>query len=258
MIDLHSHILPGLDDGAATLERSLEMARVAVADGTSTIVATPHADAHYDVRPPARDAALATLRGALEQERIPLEVLPGAEIAIDVLIGLDAESRDAMRLGGGPYLLLECPLAQTSGTFDAYLERLLGAGERIVLAHPERCPAFQRSPERLERLVDAGAVTSVTAGAFGGNFGSTVQRFAFAMVASGWVHSVASDCHDAVRRPPTMADELDRAGLGPVRDWLTVDVPAAILAGDPIPAAPVAPESLRARPRRRLLGLLGL
>ena len=257
MIDLHSHILPGLDDGAATLESSLEMARVAVADGTATIVATPHADAHYDVRPPARDAALATLRVALEQERIPLEVLPGAEIAIDVLIDLDAESRDARRLGGGPYLLLECPLAQTSGTFDAYLERLLGEGERIVLAHPERCPAFQRSPERLERLVHAGALTSVTAGAFRGSFGTTVQRFAFAMVANGWAHSVASDCHDAVRRPPTMADELERAGLAPLRAWLTEDVPAAILAGEAIPAAPVASATLQTRPRRRLLGLIG-
>ena len=184
------------------------MARVAVADGTATIVATPHADAHYDVRPPARDAALATLRLALEQERIPLEVLPGAEIAIDVLIDLDADSRDAMRLGGGPYLLLECPLAQTSGTFDAYLERLLGEGERIVLAHPERCPAFQRSPERLERLVHAGAVTSVTAGAFRGSFGDHGPEV---RVRDGRQRLGALRRQRLPRRRPAAADDGDRA-----------------------------------------------
>ena len=99
MIDLHSHILPGLDDGAATLDDALAIARAAVAAGTRTIVATPHADAHYGVRPSARDAALETLRVALAQERIALEVLPGAEVAIDVLIDLDddARERDAPR-----------------------------------------------------------------------------------------------------------------------------------------------------------------
>jgi protein-tyrosine phosphatase len=252
VIDLHSHILPGLDDGAATLEDALAMARAAVANGTQTIVATPQADLHYDVRPSARDAALATLRVALTREAIPLEVLPGAEVAIDVLIDLDDEARDALRLGGGPYLLLESPLAQTAGAFDTYIERLLMGGERIVLAHPERCPAFQRKPERLERLVRAGALTSVTAGAFTGQFGATVQKFAFSMVTSGWAHSVASDCHDAVRRSPSMGHELDQSGLGAVRHWLTHDVPAAILAGSVIPRAPVELETALERPRRRM------
>jgi len=250
VIDLHSHILPGLDDGAATIDDSLAIARAAVAAGTRTIVATPHADLHYDVRPAARDAALATLRAALAGEAIALEVLPGAEVAIDMLIDLDGDDRDALRLGGGPYLLLESPLAQTAGSFDGYIKRLLEAGERIVLAHPERCPAFQRRPERLERLVRAGALTSVTAGAFTGQFGTTVQKFAFEMIRSGWVHSVASDCHDAVRRSPRIAEHLERAGLGPLSSWLTHDVPTAVLAGTAIPAPPVAPGDAIKRPRR--------
>jgi protein-tyrosine phosphatase len=252
VIDLHSHILPGLDDGPATLDDALAIARAAVAAGTRTIVATPHADLHYNVRPSARDTALATLRVALAQDSIALDVLAGAEVALEVLIDLDDDDRDAMRLGSGPYLLLESPLAQTAGAFDDYLERLLASGERIVLAHPERCPAFQRRPERLDRLVRAGAVTSVTAGAFTGQFGDTVRKFAFSMVTNGWAHSVASDCHDAVRRPPSISEHLERAGLGTLRRWLTEDVPGAILDGTTIPSPPVPPHTVFERPRRRL------
>lgn len=248
MIDLHCHILPGIDDGPRNIEDSLLVARAAVAAGTSTIVATPHADSHYRVLAPARDAALATVRDAVAREGIPLEVLGGAEIALDLLPDLDDEARDALRLGGGPYLLLECPLTQAAGAFDEYLARLLSSGERIVLAHPERCPTFHRDPERLARLVHGGALTSVTAGAFAGRFGSIVRRFALGMVRDGLVHSVASDAHDDVRRPPGMRDELEQAGLGSMASWLTQEVPAAILSGARIPVAPPAPELV---PERR-------
>jgi protein-tyrosine phosphatase len=255
VIDLHCHILPGLDDGAPDLDASLAMARAAAAGGTRTMVATPHADGRWRVRAPERDAALATLRGALVREGIELTVLAGAEISLDFLLDLDDEERDSLRLGGGPYLLLECPLAQAAGAFDQYLARLLSSGERVVLAHPERCPTFHRDPERLTRLVHAGALTSVTAGAFAGRFGSTVQRFALDMVRNGLAHSVASDSHDDVNRPPGLRDELEEVGLGSMAAWLTEEVPGAILSGAPVPAAPPAPE-LPAR-RRGLRGLLG-
>ena len=238
MIDLHCHILPGVDDGPADLEASLELARAAVAAGTTTMVATPHADSTFRVGAGRRDAALAELRPALAEAGIPLEVLPGSEIAIDVFLDLDAAERDALRLGGGPYLLLECPLAQAAGAFDDYLARLLGEGERIVLAHPERCPTFLRSPERLARLVSGGALTSVTAGAFAGRFGSVPRRFALDMVRDGLIHSVASDAHNTGSRPPGLGAELDEAGLGALRPWLTEAVPAAVLAGDRLPPMP--------------------
>jgi protein-tyrosine phosphatase len=255
VIDLHCHILPGLDDGAPDLDASLRMARAAVAAGTRTMVATPHADGRWRVRAPERDAALATLREALAGEGIELGVLPGAEISLDVLLDLTDSERDSLRLGGGPYLLLECPLAQAAGAFDQYLARLLSSGERIVLAHPERCPTFHRDPERLTRLVHAGALTSVTAGAFPGRFGSTVQRFALDMVRHGLAHSVASDSHDDATRPPGLRDELEDAGLGSMAGWLTEDVPGAILSGGPIPPPPPAPDL--PAPRRGLRRLLG-
>lgn len=258
MIDLHCHILPGLDDGAAAVEDSLAIARAAVAAGTRTMVATPHADTSYGVLPPQRDAALAVLRSALQREGVALEVVGGAEVALDFLMELDDDTRETLRLGDGPYLLLECPLAQAAGPFDQYLARMLTSGEKMVLAHPERCPTFHRHPERLADLVRSGALTSVTAGAFVGRFGPVVQRFAFGMVRDGLVHSVASDSHDDVRRPPGMRDELEAAGLGSMSAWLTQEVPAAVLAGDRIPPAPptpaLAPERREGGLRRRLFG----
>lgn len=253
MIDLHCHVLPGLDDGPQDMDASLTLARAAVAAGVETIVATPHADGHFRVGSEARDAALARVRDALAAEQIPLELLPGAEIALDRYIDIDDAERDALRLGGGPYLLLESPLGQAAGAFDRFIATLLSAGHRIVLAHPERCPTFQRHPDRLERLVHGGALTSITAGAFVGRFGSPVRDAAFAMLRDGLVHNVASDAHDAIHRPPGMAAELEQAGLGELAPWLTREVPAAILSGGPIPLRP--PVDLPAA-RRGMLGRL--
>jgi protein-tyrosine phosphatase len=111
-------------------------------------------------------------------------------------------------------------------------------GFRVVLAHPERCPAYHRSPAALGVLVRSGVLTSITAGAFVGRFGGTVRRFALELVGSGLVHSVASDAHDRSLRPPGMASELQQAGLGGLADWLTREVPEAVLRGADIPPRP--------------------
>ena len=122
-------------------------------------------------------------------------------------------------------------------------------GHGIVLAHPERCPAFQRDPELLESLVRAGVLTSITAGSLVGRFGSSVRRFALELMEAELVHNVASDAHDVDRRQPGMADELEHAGFGALTRWLTETVPGAILAGEEsVPAAPAASRS--AAPRR--------
>ncbi len=118
-----------------------------------------------------------------------------------------------------------------------------------MLAHPERCPAFQRDPPTLERLVRAGLLTSVTAGSLGGRFGGEARRLALALAREGLLHNVASDAHDAVNRTPEIAAELERAGLAPLAPWLTGAVPAAILDGGEIPPAPVG-RRRRAGPTR--------
>lgn len=256
MIDLHSHILPGIDDGPPTVEASLDLARAAVELGTAQIAATPHIDAHFHLGPADRDAPLGALRAALEAEGIPLTVIPGAEIALERYLDLTDAELEALRLGDGEFLLLEAPLSTAAGAFDRFLAGLLGRGVRMLIAHPERCPEFQRRPEKLADLVRAGALAQVTAASLAGRFGSPVQDAALHMLAEGLVHDIASDAHSAERRRPGLREGLETAerelpGAHALADWLTVDVPGAIVRGEAIPRRPSV--VLERRRRRGLL-----
>lgn len=245
MIDLHCHVLPGIDDGPATVEGSLEIARLAAAGGTTVLVATPHVSWRY-----RNDAATIAERVAALNERLAseevltadgrvLEVRAGAEVALTLIPELDDGQLAALGLGGGPWLLVEPPFTPVAPNLEAILLELQRAGHRVVLAHPERCPAFQRDPAALERLVRAGLLTSVTAGSLGGRFGGEARRLALVLAREGLLHNVASDAHDAVNRTPEIAAELERVGLAPLEPWLTGAVPAAILDGGEVPPAPV-------------------
>ena len=252
MIDLHCHLLPGIDDGPATMEESLALACAASAAGTRTIAATPHIDHRYEVTGEQVAAGVEGLTAALTEAGIDLEVRRGGEIALDRLIHLDRSERDRLRLGGGPFLLLEAPLSPAAGNFDAFLSQLRDQGEQILLAHPERCPAFQRRPERLTRLVDAGVLCSITASSLSGAFGAPVRSFTLDLLREGLVHDVASDSHGALDRAPDLVGpfpEIERElpGVSDQAQWLTVDAPHAILTGSPLPAKPPLPV-----PRRRL------
>jgi protein-tyrosine phosphatase len=166
-------------------------------------------------------------------------VLPGAEVALERAGELDDDELAALRLGGGPWLLVECPMFAGGMGVDGQLHALASRGNKIVLAHPERCPVFQTDLGRLERLVDAGMLGQITASALTGQFGRTVERIARDMMDRGLIHIAASDAHNVGRRPPVLRDHLDDAGLDGIADWLTLDVPGAVLAGTPIPQRPV-------------------
>ncbi|HEX3511614.1 MAG TPA: CpsB/CapC family capsule biosynthesis tyrosine phosphatase [Solirubrobacteraceae bacterium] len=240
MVDLHSHLLYGLDDGPEAVEGSLAIARAAAGAGVRTMVATPHVSHRYPNRSTAIDERAAELRARLEREQLDLEVATGAELAPSHLPELDSAELARLRLGDGPWLLLECPLQVDAPPLAPLVDALHGIGHRVLLAHPERSPNFQRDPASLAELVRAGALTSLTAGALDGQFGRTVRRFSLELVSSGLVHSVASDCHDRYHRPPGMARAVSGAGLDALADWLTREVPAAILAGTDIPPRPPA------------------
>jgi protein-tyrosine phosphatase len=247
VIDLHSHILPGVDDGPPTVEGSLELARAAVAAGTRTILATPHINDDRSIDAARVAAGLEVLRPALAAAEIPLDVLPGGEIAMWRLGDLDDAALRTLALGGGPYLLVESPFSPAIGAFEPLVLDLLGRGHRVLLAHPERCPAFHRDPERLQRLVDAGVLVQITAGSMTGGFGSTVRRLTATMLRTGVVHVVASDAHDAVKRPPGLNDgftslERELPGLAELQPWMTEQVPRAILDGTPLPERPPLPK----------------
>jgi protein-tyrosine phosphatase len=246
VIDLHCHVLPGIDDGPATIEGSLALARIAAAAGTRVLVATPHVNGRYrnDARTIARLVAELNVRIAAEDvccaDGTPLEVRAGAEVALTLVAELDRSELSQLTLGGGPWLLVEPPFSPVAPNLDEILLELQGEGRRIVLAHPERCPAFRREPRMLTRLVRAGMLTSITAGSLGGRFGEEARDFALKLAREGLLHNVASDAHDEVQRRPEIGVELERAGLTGLARWLTEEVPGAILAGAEIPRRPLA------------------
>ena len=239
MIDLHCHILPGIDDGPATIEATLDLARAAVTAGTRMMVATSHVSPRYPNDAETIAAGVARVKAALAAAEIPLDVRPGGEVAISQIDELAAGELSALRLGGGPWLLVESPFTLVVDSMPALLGLLQSGGHRIVLAHPERCPGFHRRSDLLRSLVlDHGVLTSVTAGSLVGQFGREVERFALGMARAGLIHNVASDAHDCERRPPGLAEPIDRAGLGAHAELLCEAVPAAILDGTPLPQHP--------------------
>jgi protein-tyrosine phosphatase len=248
VIDLHSHLLPGIDDGPKSVEEALALARAAAAAGTRTLVATPHIDHRWKVDPLEVPDRVRRMREALADAHIELDVQQGGEIALTRLTDLDSDQLDAVRLGGGPYILLEAPHRTTSGTeFPIAVDHLRRRGESIVLAHPERSPTFRRNPDTLAALVSGGVLTSITAASLLGTFGTTVQTFSLRLLRDGLVHNVASDSHEAHRRGPELlagllAADREVPGMLGQADWLTRDVPAAVLAGHEIPPRPELPQ----------------
>jgi protein-tyrosine phosphatase len=249
MIDMHSHVLPGIDDGPRSVDGSLELLRAAAAAGITTLMATPHVSSRYR----NDTSTIAAAAGALERARgsgeADVEVLVGAEVAVTRIAELEPEELAALRLGDGPWLLVEPPFTDVIAGLDATIADLHRLGHRVLLAHPERCPAFHREPALLESLVDGGVLTSLTSGSLVGRFGSQARRMALALLDAGLAHNVASDAHDAVQRPPSIAAELRKAGRTALEDWLTWEVPAAILAGGEVPRRPMSPTPHAARRR---------
>lgn len=249
MIDLHCHVLPGIDDGPQTVEDALALARAASAAGTRTIVATSHVSWEYPNRAATIARLVDELNRRLSAEEAALKIRPGAEIAMTRLADTSPDELSRLTLGGSPWLLVEPPFTLVVEGLDVLIANLQDRGYRVLLAHPERCPAFHRDRSMLERLVASGVLTSVTAGSLDGRFGRAVRRFSFGLVRDGLVHNVASDAHDQIERPPSIAAELERAGLVSLVGWLTQEVPAAILAGGGIPSRPDTESPAPARAR---------
>jgi protein-tyrosine phosphatase len=238
VIDLHCHILHGIDDGPRVIADAVAMARVAESAGIGTIVATPHVSPQYPNSAASIAHALDALRARFRDEGVALELEAGAEIAMTIAGELAPEELSKLSLGAGPWLLIECPFTSLAAGFDSMLMRLQSDGHRIVLAHPERSPLFHQDPKMLGAIVRSGVLTSVTAGALVGRFGGRVRRFALQLAREQMIHNVASDAHDDHRRPPGIRRELQLSGLDQLADWLTSGVPTAILAGAEVPPRP--------------------
>jgi protein-tyrosine phosphatase len=198
---------------------------------------------------------IAALQPLLDGAGIPITLVPGGELAASRALDLTEDELAGLRLGGGEWLLLECPLSVTAVGFETIARALQARGHRILLAHPERSPALHRAPETIDALVAEGMLCSITSGSLLGRFGSTVRQFTLDLIERGLVHNLASDAHDTTRRPPVLTEAIaagddELPGLAEHGAWLTVDVPGAILAGGPVPPRPGEP------PRRQRRGLL--
>jgi len=206
VIDLHSHILPGLDDGSANLEESLEMCRIAVNNGITTITATPHMlNERFNVSKEKIFEEIARLVDILKTEKIPLNIEPGSEVRLnaDLLPFLDEDR--AMTMGNaGRYILLELPGEILPHGLDKYLFSVQLTGLIPIIAHPERNFEVQSHPEVLEQFVSSGTLLQITAGSLTGLFGSRVQKCATWLLKSNMAHLVGSDAHSADYRTPVL------------------------------------------------------
>jgi len=239
MIDLHSHILPGLDDGAKTFEDALAMAEDAIGDGITHVVATPHASSHFafdfvKVRE-ARDALSEKLAGRLT-------------LATGCDFHLNPENIAALRADAAPfcinqkdYLLVEFNEFSIPPSMDQTLHELQLAGLRPVVTHPERNGILRAQPERLLRWVSLGCYSQITAGSLTGVFGPGAQEDAWAWIRQGLVHFIASDAHNSARRPLKLRFAYDavaeRFGEAKARALL-IENPLAAFEGRPLPHVP--------------------
>jgi protein-tyrosine phosphatase len=239
VIDLHSHILPGVDDGPATLEESLEIARRAAEDGVRVVAATPHVRDDYPTQPATMERLVAELREAIQAEGIPLDVRPGGEIAIDWLDRLSDGDLVRFGLGGSPhYLLIEFPYAGWPLSLHEWVFKLVTREITPVIAHPERNADVQADPEELRPLVDAGALVQVTAASLDGRVGRSAKAAATALIGAGLAHVLASDAHTPDVRAAGLLAAVDAVGDPDLARWLTLEIPMAIVTDAPLPRRP--------------------
>ena len=251
MIDLHSHVLAGVDDGARDLAESLAIARMAAVDGITAIAATPHVRDDYPTSPETMERLVAELRREIEREQIAIEVLPGGELALRQALELPDADLRRFGLGGNPaLLLLEFPYISWPLGLEDLLLRLRRRGFQPVLAHPERNPDVHADPGRLGPLVEAGALVQLTAASIDGRLGRTVRACARKILDLELGHLVASDAHRAESDSRDVRLSAAVTELGALGRWFAADVPAALVAGERPPPRPSG------RPKRRsLLGL---
>ncbi len=191
-----------------TIEEALQMARLAVESGTDTLVATPHRG--WFLRQPSKPeiirAHVATLQESINRAGIPLTVLPGVEIKMNTHVAEDLVKEKIGTLGDGQWALIEPPFDHIPPDGLQWLQKVIDAGYKVVLAHPERCAGIQASLAFLEAASKIGVVFQITSGSLLGYFGPKAQVAAEAILAhaADWPLVIASDTHDLSERPPNL------------------------------------------------------
>ncbi len=199
MIDIHAHILPGMDDGAADMEEALDMVRAAASVGVGAIVATPHVyNPFQDGLGAELEAAVAALRASAARQEPNVKILPGGELAMEPGIVEVVGRNHQLTVGGaGKYVLMEFPMFQMPRFSSTLVLDMKLKGLVPVIAHPERCWEVRREPGMVKGLVERGALLQINAGSLLGRYGSDVEEAALFLVREGFAHILASDGHCA-------------------------------------------------------------
>lgn len=212
MLDLHCHILPGIDDGASDLEMSLSMAKIALADGISTIACTPHIyPGLYENTAKGIRSAIAKLQAEFNQRSIPLRLVEGADVHLEPGLAASIKSGRVPTLAGSRYLLLEPPHHVAPPRFQESVFELIVAGYVPVITHPERLSWIEDHYAVFGGLVEMGAWMQITSGSVTGRFGRRPKYWSERMLDEGLVHILATDSHHPDRRPPLLAEGRDAA-----------------------------------------------
>ena len=239
MVDIHCHLLPGLDDGPETMDDSVRMAEAAIADGVTRIVATPHANDNYPFDP----ERISRFRDELQQKvgaRLILSTGCDLHMSYENLAAVRADP-SRFTLNQKSYLLVEFADFALPSFLDGALHDLQLQGLHIIITHPERNPLVRARPARLHGWVTRGCYVQVTALSLLGRFGPEAQRAAGDYLEWNWIHFIASDAHNLRGRPPRLREafeEVSRRSGPDVARALFHDNPLAACEGQPLPYVP--------------------
>jgi len=235
MVDIHHHLLWGLDDGAKDFETSLAMAKASAADGVTQIVCTPHANGTYAYNPEVNKQKVAELQARLNAERIPLQIGLGCDFHLSYDNIIDAKANPSrFSVNGRGYLLVEIPdYGVPRGLTETFYELQL-VGLTPILTHPERNPTLQQDRARLAEWMRGGVLVQVTCDSVIGQMGKTAQKMALELLDRRWVHFIATDAHNMSSRPPRLGEARDlvakKFGAAYAESLVTTN-PAAVFAG---------------------------
>jgi len=236
MIDLHCHILPGIDDGPETMEEAVDMCRIASADGIKTIVATPHFKPGIYENSSEKVFRLIDELGAKAKEKgLDVRILPGADVSVTPELPAYLKKEEYLTINRtGRYFLAEFPAASAPPGWDLFLLSLLNSGTIPVITHPERNLWFLEHPDALYDVVKKGVMVQVTAMSITGDLGEDIQKCSIYLLKHNLAHVIASDAHSATYRQPLLSHAVRMAGdvIGKERAYaLVTSIPAAIIEG---------------------------
>jgi protein-tyrosine phosphatase len=239
MIDIHYHLLFGLDDGPETLEASLAMAEASISEGVTHIVCTPHANDRYAYQPELNRERLAVLQDRIG-DRVTLGLGCDFHLSYENIEDLN-RNRRKYTINGKQFLLVEFPNFGISQNLTETLNQLVTSGTVPIITHPERNPTLVAYPDRLAEWLRCGCLVQITAGSLTGHFGRSAERMSHSLLKKNWVHFIASDAHSMQSRPPAMAPAYERLKVRygqATADRMCIHNPSAAFFGSKMPSQP--------------------